>query len=234
MKNTRKLIIWILALVALLIAAYTFYDKYKAQLLLEPPLPNVQREEAKGLQQETTETTGQAEGSSDEAATGSEDIDGRAGPADQQDEGQAASDKVMAPDFTLSDLDGNEITLSDYRGKIVILNFWAVWCRYCVEEMPDFHALNEELEESGDAVILAVNVQESSQTIQTFLDQKDFNLRVLMDEDGAIASTYGIQGLPTTFFINTDGSLYTYIPGMAELDTLHTILDMMRRGEPLR
>lgn len=234
MKNTKKLIIWIAALALLLIAASTFYNRYKTQLILEPPLPNIQQEETRSLQPETTAASQQTIADSDETATGSEDTDDSANPADRQDRDQAASDKIMAPDFTLSDLDGNEVTLSDYRGKIVILNFWAVWCRYCVEEMPDFYTLNKELEESGDAVILAVNVQESLKTIQSFLDQKNYSLKVLMDEDGAIASTYGIPGLPTTFFINTDGSLYTYIPSMTNLDTLHAVLDKMRNGEPLR
>lgn len=223
MKNTKKLIIWIVVLAALLIVAYSFYDKYKAQLILEPPPPNYQQEETKTSQPETASPSHQTKADSENTDS-----------TDQEDKDQSTSDKIMAPDFTLEDLDGNDVSLSDYRGKIVVLNFWAVWCRYCVEEMPDFDALNKELEESGDAVILAVNVQESSKTIQDFLTEKDFSLNVLLDKDGAIASTYGIPGLPTTFFINPDGSLYTYIPSKTNLDTLHTVLDMMRKGEPLR
>jgi len=143
-------------------------------------------------------------------------------------------EKIMAPDFTLKDLDGNAVMLSDYKGKIVILNFWAVWCGYCVEEMPDFNTLDKELKESGDAVILAVNVEEPQKTVQDFITENNLGLKVLMDEDGTVASMYGISGYPTTFFINPDGSLYTYIPGKTDLETLHTVLDMIRNGKPLR
>lgn len=143
-------------------------------------------------------------------------------------------EKIMAPDFTLEDLDGNSVTLSDYEGKIVILNFWAEWCIYCVEEMPDFNTLDKELAESGDAIILAVNVRDSQKTVQDFLAENSLGLKVLMDEDGTVASMYSVSGYPTTFFINPDGSLYTYIPGKTDLKTLHVVLDMIRNGKPLR
>jgi len=143
-------------------------------------------------------------------------------------------EKIMAPDFTLKDPDGNAVALSDYEGKIVILNFWAVWCRYCVEEMPDFNTLDKELKESEDAVILAVNVQEPQKTVQDFIAENNLGLKVLMDEDGTVASMYGVSGYPTTFLINPDGSLYTYIPGKTDLETLHKVLDMIRDGKPLR
>ena len=181
MKKTTSLIIWIAVLSALLITAYTFYEKYKQD------------------------------------------------PATTDD-----PDKIMAPDFTLKDLSGNDITLSDYEGKIVILNFWAVWCKYCIEEMPDFNTLDKELEETGDAVILAVNVQESKQTVQKYLTENDIGLKVLMDEDGSIASTYSVSGYPTTYIINPDRSLYAHIPGKTDIDILHKLLEKVRNGEPLR
>lgn len=143
-------------------------------------------------------------------------------------------EKIMAPDFTLKDLDGNTVTLSDYEGKIVILNFWAEWCIFCVEEMPDFNTLNKDLEESGDAIILTVNVRDSQETVQDFLAENNLGLKVLMDEDGTVASMYSVSGYPTTFFINPDGSLYTYIPGKTDLKTLRIVLDMIRNGEPLK
>lgn len=210
MKKNTGLIIWIVALAALLIAAYTFYENYKTRFIIEPPRPNLHQDAA----------TGKQDTASDE----------------RQDTGTTTEqqEKIMAPDFTLKDLSGNDITLSDYEGKIVILNFWAVWCKYCIEEMPDFNTLDKELKQSEDAVILAVNVQEPKQTVQDYLTENDIDLEVLMDEDGAIASTYGVSGYPTTFIINPDGSLYTYIPGKTDIEILHKLLDMVRNGEPLR
>lgn len=218
MKKATRLIIWIAVLATLLVTAYTFYEKYKTQSIIEPPSPN--------LQQNTTADEQQDKTTSDQQGTAADEQQAPAATEDPE--------KIMAPDFTLKDLSGNDITLSDYEGKIVILNFWAVWCKYCIEEMPDFNTLDKELEETGDAVILAVNVQESKQTVQKYLTENDIGLKVLMDEDGAIASTYGVSGYPTTFIINPDGSLYTYIPGKTDIDILHKLLDMVRNGEPLR
>lgn len=220
MKKTTGLIIWIAVLAALLVTSYTFYEKYKTRSIIEPPSPNLQQD-TKADEQQDTAASGSDQ--NDTAANNQQDLAATENP-----------DKIMAPDFTLKDLSGNDITLSDYEGKIVILNFWAVWCRYCIEEMPDFNTLDKELEETGDAVILAVNVQESKQTVQEYLVENDIGLKVLMDEDGAISSTYGVSGYPTTFIINPDGSLYTYIPGKTDIDMLHKLLDMVRNGKPLR
>ncbi|NLK86763.1 MAG: TlpA family protein disulfide reductase [Clostridiaceae bacterium] len=140
----------------------------------------------------------------------------------------------MVPDFTLRDLDGNDVTLSDYRGKIVVLNFWAVWCRYCIEEMPDFNELDRELAEAGDAVVLAVNVQEPYDTVNDYITKNDIGIKVLLDEDGYVSwNIFGVSGYPTTFVVNKDGSLYTYLPGKTDLKTMRTIIDMVRENAPL-
>ncbi len=139
----------------------------------------------------------------------------------------AQSSKIMAPDFTLKDIDGKTVKLSDYKGKIVILNFWAVWCKYCLIEMPDFNELDKQLAEENNAVILAVDVQESEATVKKYLNSNNIGLKVLMDTDGAVSQTYGVSGFPTTFFINKDGSLYTYIPQKTDKETVLKILDEM-------
>lgn len=149
----------------------------------------------------------------------------------QQSESQSGN--PIAPDFSLKDLNGKAVKLSDYRGKIVILNFWAVWCKYCKEEMPDLNELNKELEKSNEAVILAVDVQESVNTVKNYLTSNNINLKVLMDSDGKVAQTYGITGYPTTFIIDKDGSVYTYIPGKTNKETLEKIIDKVKKGEPV-
>ncbi len=233
MKKTTSLIVWVVALAALLIAAYTFYGKYKTQSFVEPPAPNLQQGETTADQPKTATAPQETTTEPQETVTDKQEAE-QSEESQHEAEQSAQTDKIMAPDFTLKDPDGNAVTLSDYEGKIVILNFWAEWCRYCVEEMPDFVKLDKELKESGDAVILAVNVQDSHKVVRDFIADNNLDLKVLMDEDGAIASTYGVSGYPTTFFINPDGSLYTYIPGKTDLETLHIVLDMIRNGKPLR
>lgn len=235
-KKTTGLAVWAAVLVIVLIAAYTFYEKYKSRTFLQPPAPNIQQSTTqhdttadRETEQDGTNRTEQEdssrEGQDDTNRTDQNDVTG--------DTETGAPDKIMAPDFTLKDLSGNDISLSDYEGKIVILNFWALWCRYCIEEMPDFNTLDKELEQTGDAVILTVNVQDSAEAIQDYLTKNSLDLKVLLDEDGIIASTYGISGFPTTFMLNPDGSLYTYIPGKTDIETLRKLLDMMLNGEPL-
>lgn len=138
----------------------------------------------------------------------------------------------IAPDFTLKDLNGKDVKLSDYRGKVVILNFWAVWCKYCKQEMPDLNELNKELEKNNDAVIIAVDSQESPETVKDYITSNNINLKILLDSDGSVTQTYGISGFPTTFILNKDGSLYTYIPGATNKKTLENILDKIKKGEP--
>ena len=82
------------------------------------------------------------------------------------------------PDFTLKDLDGNDVSLSDYSGKIVVLNFWATWCIYCAEEIQDLNILDRELRDAGDAVVLAVNADEPYNTVSRFVTENGIDLEV--------------------------------------------------------
>lgn len=150
---------------------------------------------------------------------------------------QNSSGKITAPDFTLKDLDGNSVKLSDYRGKIVILNFWAVWCPYCIEEMPDLNELGKQLERDGDAVILAIDSEESEKTVKDYISSANIGLKVLLDGNGKVTNLYapyGIRGLPTTFILNPDGSFYTYISGLTNKGTLTNVIEKIRKGEPLK
>lgn len=109
-----------------------------------------------------------------------------------------------AEDFTLLDLEGNEVSLSDYKGKKIFLNFWATWCPPCKAEMPDIEKVYQETKDS-DLVILAVEIGEPLETVKSFIDENDYNFKVLLDIDQSVASTYNISSIPTSFFIDEDG-----------------------------
>ncbi len=223
MKKYKSLIIMIIAMVMIFTAAYIIYDKYKSQFIIQPPIPNSL------TNTDTNSKDGQDENTSDENNQAGQSTKENGETSDNVD-----NDVTMAPDFTLKDLDGNEVSLSDYKGKIVVLNFWATWCRYCIEEMPDFNELDKEMADAGDGVVLAVNVQEPYNKVNEYITNNDFGIKVLLDEDGYIAGAiYGVEGYPTTFVLNKDGSLYTYIPGKTDLDTMRTIIDMARENVPL-
>lgn len=132
----------------------------------------------------------------------------------EDEEKDEEKNEVVAPDFSLTDLNGNTVKLSDYRGKVVILNFWASWCPPCVAEMPDFDKVNRKLAESDDAVILAVNLtdgqRETEEKARKFIKDKGYSLNVLLDKKGSASDDYMIYSIPTTYIINRDGTLYTY------------------------
>ena len=137
-------------------------------------------------------------------------------------------EKVMAPDFTLQDINGKEVKLSSYRGKIVVLNFWAVWCPYCIQEMPGLDAANTELLKGEDAVILTVDVQEDLEKVKKFISSKKLTLPVLMDYDGSVSGAYGVSAFPTTFVINRDGSVYGYQTGPITKEQILNLVDKMK------
>jgi peroxiredoxin len=142
------------------------------------------------------------------------------------------SNNPTVPDFSLKDLNGKVVRLSDYNGKIVILNFFTVWCKYCKQEMPDLNELNMELEKDKAAILLAVDVQEPISTVRSYFAINNLDLNVILDQDGSVTQKYGISGFPTTLIINKDGTLYTYISGRTDKKTLTDILNKINRGEP--
>ena len=111
-----------------------------------------------------------------------------------------------APDFQLESLDGQSVSLSGLQGNPVMLNFWATWCGPCRAEMPFIQEVyeDEEWREQG-LVILAVNVGESSSTVQSFIEDNGLFFPVLLDKSKKVTRDYNISGIPTTFFIDKNG-----------------------------
>lgn len=112
-----------------------------------------------------------------------------------------------APTFTLADLEGNEVSLANFRGRPVIINFWATWCGPCRIEMPELQEAYEERQEEGLA-ILAVNLEESPDMVRRFFyDDLRLTFTPLLDREGEVASRYGVFNLPTTYFVDAEGTI---------------------------
>lgn len=109
-----------------------------------------------------------------------------------------------APSFTLTDLSGKQVSLAEYKGKPVVLNFWASWCVPCKAEMPELQKLRDARKNSG-LEVLAVNFKESPETAAAFAKKGGFSLTFLLDEKGKTASEYQVFGLPTTYFLDGAG-----------------------------
>ena len=128
----------------------------------------------------------------------------------------------LAPDFTVYDYEGNAVKLSDFRGKPIVLNFWARNCIYCTMEMPDFQAAYEKYGE--DVVFLMVCFTSFSnkgvEYERAYVDENGYTFPVYYDTEDSAVRKYGINSIPQTFFINSKFDLYTYIPGMASAELL--------------
>lgn len=110
-------------------------------------------------------------------------------------------DYPKAIDFTLKNLDGEEVSLSDYKGKKIFLNFWASWCGPCKLEMPDYEQFYKD-NKDDNFVILAVNAGEDSETVKNFINENNYTMPVLLDSEAKVGNTYRVRGIPTTFLIN--------------------------------
>ena len=119
---------------------------------------------------------------------------------------------MQAEDFQLADLDGKTQSLSQYRGKIVLVNFWATWCKPCTTEMPAMQAIYDKLRNKG-FVVLAVNELEDDAKVREHIKQYGHTFPVLMDHDNKVANQFGVFGLPVSVFIDQEGRVQEYIKG---------------------
>ena len=120
---------------------------------------------------------------------------------------------LPAPNFNLPGLDGQMVRLTDYRGKVVLLNIWATWCPPCVEEMPSMEKLYQELKGEGFE-ILAVSIDESgAQDVLPFMKKHNLSFPALIDSKGTLKDLYQTRGVPESFIIDKDGILIEKVIG---------------------
>jgi peroxiredoxin len=119
---------------------------------------------------------------------------------------------TTAEDFQLVDLKGKTQSLNAYRGKVVLLNFWATWCKPCTKEMPAMQATYDQLADKG-FVVLAINELEDDAKVREHITQYGHTFPVLMDRDNKVANQFGVYGLPVSFFIDERGVVREYIKG---------------------
>jgi len=135
-----------------------------------------------------------------------------------------------APDFQLRTVDGDTVALSDFGGKVVLLNFWASWCMPCRLEMPAFQKVHQVYQEDG-LVVLGVN--SSSDYLEDaikFIEDEQLTFKVVRDEDNRVAGLYGVRALPTTFLIGPDGIIDEVLVGGPQSEVLlrSKVLDLLK------
>ena len=146
-----------------------------------------------------------------------------AGETDAAQNAQRAAEtnhKVAAVPFELKDQYGKTHTLSEYKGKVIFLNFWATWCPPCRAEMPDIQKLYERSPKEGEGAVIVLGVaspklgnEKDEAGIKAFMDKNGYTYPVLMDAKGELFSAYGIRAIPTTFMIDREGNVYGRVQG---------------------
>lgn len=128
-----------------------------------------------------------------------------------------------APAFSLQTLTGETVALEDYRGKKILLNFWATWCPPCKEEMPDMQKFYEEYKDA-DFIILAVNVtttEKNIENITSFVQDYQLTFPIILDEKGEVAHQYELLSYPTSYFIDSDGIIRNKIVGTLSKEVMY-------------
>ena len=155
-------------------------------------------------------------------------------PSNEQQGSEKSQQIPMAPDFTLVDQYGQEHTLSDYKGKVVFINFWATWCPPCKAELPDIEEIYREYGmNKEDVVILGMTFpnmdrEKSKEEIIEFIEEEGYTFPTLFDESMELAYKYYISAFPTTFLINKDGTVEGYASGMLTKETMKEIIEKLR------
>lgn len=137
----------------------------------------------------------------------------------------------ILPDFTVTDLQGNPVKLSDYKDKIVVINFWATWCPPCKAEMPEFNELAQEFKKDGDVELLEITLvddRSNKESVLQFISENNLDMNILLDDTGEAASTYGISAIPTTLVAGKNLELHKFFQGQITKDVLLQTVNEVR------
>ncbi|MGM0437314.1 MAG: TlpA family protein disulfide reductase [Bacillota bacterium] len=129
-----------------------------------------------------------------------------------------------APNFTLKNMDNQEVTLRELEGQKVFINFWASWCPPCKAEMPDIQKLYENYGE--DIKIIAVNLEEEKTKIENYLENENLDFTILLDKNKKVANQYLIRAIPTSYFLDENGIIIEKNLGVLSYDKMKEILNL--------
>lgn len=147
-------------------------------------------------------------------------------------EGAITDEPELAPPLSLKDMSGKTISLEDYKGSYVLINFWATWCQYCDEEMPDL--VDFQKKHKDEVTVLAINVNEDAKTVQAYLDKKNIDLKVLLDQEGKTAEDFLVSAFPTTFLIDRAGKVIGFIPGKMSAEDMEASFNYLKERDTVK
>ena len=227
MKKYLKLGIGIIAFAALLVVAGVAYKKLAENYKPEQNL--VIKENVTETGQESKTPSAENSDDTNKGIVNEESSDLPDSGKEQESGNDAPKDAELAPNFTVETFEGEEVSLHDFFGKPIVLNFWASWCGPCKMELPDFQKAYEDYDD--EIVFLMVNMtdgaQETKSSAAKYMTESGYTLPVFYDTKQDAAYTYGVYSLPTTYFINEKGEAIAYAQGMIDAQTLETGISMI-------
>jgi peroxiredoxin len=146
------------------------------------------------------------------------------------------SQTIVAPDFSLRDLDGNVRRLASFRGRVVLVSFWATWCPPCRTEMPLMEALYQAYKEHDFEVVAVASDVQGAEVVQPFVTQLHLSFTTLLDTTGQVTRLYGVTSLPTTYLLDREGRLVTVAIGShdwAKAEARALIMSLLDPAQPI-
>jgi len=135
----------------------------------------------------------------------------------------------VAPDFSLTDLNGNQVKLADYAGKIVLVNFWATWCPPCRVEMPHMQKFYDDYKDK-DVVILGVNLtptEKNMDVVTNFVQEQQLTFPIVLDQEGEVTQAYKVVAYPTTYILDADGVIREKFQGAINYEVMEKAISSM-------
>ena len=166
------------------------------------------------------------------ASAGYKWLSNRVVPQDDTSASPSQTEKTAAPDFTVQDADGNNVSLSDFTGKPVVINFWASWCPPCRAEMPDFEEMYKKYSDQG-LVFMMVNMtdggRETTDIAKQFLEENGYTFTAYFDVEQSAAYAYGISSIPDSIFIDKEGNVFSAYTGMIDAKTMEKNIEAIMK-----